>query len=102
MVVVRQERLLQVLRAPHVSEKSTNLADDHNQVVFEVARDASKLEVKKAVEQLFKVKVTGVTTLNVKGKTTRFRGRAGRRPGWKKAYVSLAEGEEIDFLGGVE
>lgn len=98
---MNQERLLQVLRAPHVSEKSTVVADANNQVVFEVARDAAKHEIKAAVESLFKVKVTGVTTLNVKGKTKRFRGRPGKRAGWKKAYVSLAEGEELDFLGGV-
>lgn len=99
---MNQERLLQVLRAPHVSEKSTVVADTDNQVVFEVAPDAAKHEIKAAVESLFKVKVTGVTTLNVKGKTKRFRGRPGRRSGWKKAYVSLAEGEELDFLGGIE
>lgn len=97
---MNQERLLQVLRAPHVSEKSTVVADANNQVVFEVASDATKPEIKAAVENLFKVKVVGVTTLNVKGKTKRFRGRPGKRGGWKKAYVSLAEGEELDFLGG--
>ncbi|MAA74381.1 MAG: 50S ribosomal protein L23 [Salinisphaeraceae bacterium] len=100
MTVAKQERLLQVLRSPHISEKSTVLADEANQVVFEVAVDATKPEIKQAVEELFKVKVTGVTTLNVKGKTKRFRGRVGKRAGWKKAYVSLAEGQEIDFLGG--
>lgn len=97
-----QERLMQVLRAPLVSEKSTIVADAHNQVVFEVLADATKAEVKQAVESLFKVKVTGVTTLNVKGKSKRFRGRPGKRAGWKKAYVSLAEGEELDFLSGAE
>lgn len=99
---MNQERLLQVLRAPLVSEKSTVVSDANNQVVFEVATDAAKPEIKAAVESLFKVKVTGVTTLNVKGKTKRFRGRPGKRSGWKKAYVSLAEGEELDFLGGLE
>lgn len=97
-----QERLMQVLRAPLISEKSTIVSDESNQVVFEVARDANKAEVKKAVETLFKVKVTNVTTLNVKGKTKRFRGQAGKRAAWKKAYVSLAKGEELDFLGGIE
>lgn len=100
MSVAKQERLLQILRAPHVSEKSTNLGEDANQVVFQVVSDATKPEIKQAVEELFKVKVTGVTTLNVKGKVKRFRGRAGKRAGWKKAYVSLAEGEELDFLDG--
>ena len=86
--------------APHVSEKAAIVADSNNQYVFKVAVDATKPEIKQAVEELFKVKVTGVTTLNVKGKTKRFRGRVGKRAGWKKAYVSLAEGQEIDFLGG--
>jgi large subunit ribosomal protein L23 len=99
---MNRERLLQVLRAPHVSEKSSLATDKDNQVVFVVAPDAAKDEIKAAVESLFKVKVTGVTTLNVKGKTKRFRGRPGKRRGWKKAYVSLAEGEELDFLGGLE
>jgi len=97
---MNQERIFQILRAPHISEKSSVVGDANNQVVFEVAVDATKPEIKQAVEELFKVKVTGVTTLNVKGKTKRFRGRAGKRAGWKKAYVSLAEGQEIDFLGG--
>ena len=93
------EQIMQVLRAPHVSEKSSIAADERNEVVFKVARHATKPEIKRAVETMFKVKVTGVTTLNVKPKTKRFRGRPGQRPGWKKAYVSLAEGEELDFLG---
>lgn len=99
---MNQERVLQVLRAPRVSEKSTVVGDAHNQTVFEVARNASKAEIKQAVETLFKVKVTGVTTLNVKGKRKMFRGRAGHRPAWKKAYVSVAKGEAIDFMGGLE
>lgn len=99
---MNQERILQVLRAPHISEKATITADERNQVVFEVAGDATKPEIKKAVENLFKVKVTDVTTLNVKAKAKRMRGRMGYRSGWKKAYVSLAKGEEIDFLGGAE
>lgn len=99
---MNRERLLQILRAPHVSEKSSVATDTANQVVFEVASDAAKHEIKAAVESLFKVKVTGVTTLNVKGKSKRFRGRPGKRRGWKKAYVSLAEGEELDFLADVE
>lgn len=98
----KRERLMEVLRSPLISEKSTDVTDKHNQVVFEVAPDATKPEVKQAVEQLFKVKVLGVTTLNVKGKVKRFRGAAGTRTGWKKAYVSLAEGEELDFLSGID
>lgn len=96
---MNQERIMQVLRAPHVSEKASVVADEKNQVVFKVDAKATKQEVKTAVETMFKVKVTGVTTLNVKPKSKRSRGRVGYRSGWKKAYVSLAAGESIDFLG---
>lgn len=95
---MNQERLLQILLAPHVSEKANRVAERHNQVVFEVLRDATKPEIKSAVEMLFNVKVKGVTVLNVKGKRKRFGGRIGRRSDWKKAYVSLEAGHEIDFL----
>lgn len=97
---MRQERLLQVLLAPHVSEKSTNVAEAHNQVVFRVATDARKDEIKAAVETLFKVDVEGVRTTCVKGKQKRFGRVPGRRKNWKKAYVKIAAGQEIDFLGG--
>ena len=93
-----QERLLQILLAPHVSEKTNRLAERHNQVVFKVLPDASKPEIKGAVEMLFNVKVKGVTVLNVKGKRKRFGGRIGQRSDWRKAYVSLEAGHEIDFL----
>ena len=95
---MNEERLLKVLLAPHVSEKSNRLTDRYNQVAFKVTRDATKPEIKDAVELLFKVKVTGVTVLNVKGKRKRFGALAGRRSDWKKAYVSLEAGHEIDFL----
>lgn len=95
---MNQERIFQILRAPHVSEKSTVVGDAHNQVVFEVAKTASKPEIATAVATLFNVKVEGVSTVNVKPKLKRFRGRPGVRSGWKKAYVTLAAGEEIDFL----
>ncbi len=95
---MNEERLLKVLLAPHVSEKSNRLTDRYNQVAFKVARDATKPEIKDAVELLFKVKVTGVTVLNVKGKRKRFGALTGRRSDWKKAYVSLEAGHEIDFL----
>ena len=95
---MNEERLLKVLLAPHVSEKSNRLTDRYNQVAFKVARDATKPEIKDAVELLFKVKVTGVTVLNVKGKRKRFGALSGRRSDWKKAYVSLEAGHEIDFL----
>ncbi len=97
---MNQERMLQVLRAPHVSEKASVQADADNQVVFEVARDANKKEIAAAVAKLFDVTVTGVNTVNMKPKQKRFRGRPGVRSGWKKAYVTLAEGSEIDFLDG--
>lgn len=90
---------MQVLVAPHVSEKSTRAADVSNQVVFRVLPDATKSEVRKAVELMFKVDVLSVQTLNVKGKNKRFGRTIGRRANWKKAYVKLAQGQEIDFLG---
>lgn len=96
---MNQDRLYQVLLAPHVSEKASVVADANNQVVFKVATDATKLEIKKAVEKLFEVKVTGVQTVNVKGKVKRFQHQMGKRSDWKKAYVTLAEGDDIDFLG---
>jgi len=99
---MNQERIMTVLRAPHISEKATVIADERNQVVFKVASDATKPEIKRAVEVMFKVKVTNVATMNVKAKAKRMRGRLGYRSGWKKAYVSLAKGEEIDFLGAAE
>ncbi len=93
-----QERLMQVLRAPHISEKANRVAEKHNQVVFKVLRDASKPEIKAAVELMFNVKVKGVTVTNVKGKQKRFGAMYGKRPDWKKAYVSLEAGQEIEFL----
>ena len=95
-----QERLMRVLVAPHISEKSTVAADANNQFVFKVARDATKADVKNAVELLFEVKVDSVNVMNVKGKTKgRFSGNKGRRAHWKKAYVKLAEGFDIDYMG---
>jgi len=94
-----RERLMTVLLGPHVSEKGTILAEKHNQVVFRVRRDANKAEIRKAVELMFEVKVAGVQVVNLQGKTTRFGRMSGRRANWKKAYVRLAEGQQIDFLG---
>ncbi|MBV8678991.1 MULTISPECIES: 50S ribosomal protein L23 [Aquitalea] len=94
---MNQERLLQVILAPVVSEKSTMVAEKHQQVVFRVATDATKPEIKAAVEMLFNVKVEGVSTVNVKGKVKRFGRTFGRRKDWKKAYVSLVQGQEIDL-----
>jgi large subunit ribosomal protein L23 len=94
-----QERILQVLLAPHISEKSTLVADANRQHVFKVLPNASKTEIKQAVEQLFEVKVAQVRVVNVKGKTKRFGQRDGKRSDWRKAYVTLAEGQDIDFAG---
>ncbi|NIB44499.1 50S ribosomal protein L23 [Pseudomaricurvus alkylphenolicus] len=92
-----QERLYKVLLGPVISEKAAIAGDASNQVVFKVVRDAAKQEVKAAVEKLFDVKVEDVRTLLVKGKTKRTRHGMGKRSDWKKAYVRLAEGQEIDF-----
>jgi len=94
---MNQERIFKVLLGPHVSEKATVLADGQNQFVFKVDTTATKLEIKKAVEQLFNVKVKAVSTLNVKGKTKRTVHGLGKRNDWKKAYVSLEAGQDIDF-----
>lgn len=97
---VSRERAFEIIRAPVVTEKST-MGSEHNQVTFKVARDASKPEIKEAVERLFDVKVEAVNTLVIKGKTKRFRGRMGRRSDYKKAVVRLAEGQSIDIVAGV-
>ena len=97
---MNEERLMKVLVAPHISEKSTLVADAHNQVVFRVLPDAKKPEIKKAVEKMFNVEVLGVQVVNYRGKRKGFQRMAGKRPDWKKAYVRLAEGHDIDFLGG--
>jgi len=91
------ERLMNVVLAPVVSEKSTLVADKNRQYVFRVADDATKPEVKAAIELLFKTKVQSVTVLNVRGKEKRFGRFMGRRRNWKKAYVRLAAGQEINF-----
>lgn len=93
----QQARLMQVLLAPVVSEKSTFVADKRDQVVFKVAKDANKHEIKAAVELMFKVEVNSVKVINVKGKEKRFGRFMGRRRNWKKAYVRLAAGQEINF-----
>lgn len=94
------ERLMQVLLAPVVSEKSTYVADKNEQVVFRVAANATKPEIKAAVELLFKVQVDSVQVTNVKGKEKRFGRFIGRRRHWKKAYVCLMPGQEINFAAG--
>jgi large subunit ribosomal protein L23 len=93
-----RERLYKVLLGPHISEKATIVADGNGQYVFKVAPDATKPEIKQAVEALFEVKVMNVRTLNQKGKTKRSVRGLSKRKDTKKAYVRLAEGQEIDFL----
>ena len=97
--VNHKERLMAVLLGPHVSEKSTDVSDRNNQYVFKVRRDSTKSEIGKAVEMLFEVSVTGVQVVNCRGKIKRFGQDWGQRQNWKKAYVTLAEGQDIDFMG---
>ena len=85
-----------VLREPHTSEKTTILADKLKKYAFKVSTDATKLDIKSAIESIFNVKVAKVSTVNVKGKSKRFRGRSGKRNDWKKAYVSLQAGYDLD------
>ena len=92
-----EERLLNILLAPQISEKATYVAEKNEQVIFRVVSDATKPEVKAAVELLFKVNVENVQISNVKGKQKRFGKSIGRRSDWKKAYVCLAPGQEINF-----
>ncbi len=96
----RQERLMTVIQGPHLSEKA-HIASENNQVVLKVRKDATKSEIRQAVELLFDVNVDDVTVVNIKGKNKRFGRTLGRRSDWKKAYVSLAEGSSLEnILGG--
>ena len=97
---MNQQRLMQVLLAPQISEKATYVADKNEQVVFRVASDATKPEVKAAVELLFKVVVDSVQIANVKGKQKKFGRFMGSRKSWRKAYVCLKAGQEINFVEG--
>jgi large subunit ribosomal protein L23 len=97
-----QERIYQVLLGPHISEKATVVAEKNRQYVFKVRLDSNKLEIKAAVEKLFNVKVEAVNTTVTKGKNKRFGRSLGRRSDFKKAYVQLKEGSEIDFAGAAE
>lgn len=97
---IRQQRLMTVIRGPHLSEKA-HIAAENNQVVLKVRTDATKKEIQQAVELLFEVKVEDVNVVNVRGKNKRFGQIRGRRVDWKKAYVKLAEGSSVEaFLGG--
>ncbi len=97
----QQERLMTVIRGPHLSEKS-HFAAENNQVVLKVRKDATKKEIRQAVELLFEVEVENVTVVNVKGKNKRFGMTRGRRKDWKKAYVRLADGSQIETMLGTE
>ncbi|GBE04455.1 MAG TPA: 50S ribosomal protein L23 [Nitrospirae bacterium] len=90
-----------VLLSPLLTEKGTQLKEQDNKVVFRVANDANKIEIKKAVEEAFKVKVERVTTMNCRGKIKRMGKHEGKRPNWKKAIVTLKKGEKLDFIEGV-
>ena len=90
-----------VLVGPLLTEKGASLKESQNKVLFRVATSANKIEIKKAVEEMFKVKVEGVSTINCKGKLKRMGRHQGRRPDWKKAVVTLKEGEKLDFIEGV-
>ncbi len=94
---MNREQLMSVLIAPHVTEKTSLAMQNHNQYTFRVRREATKTDVKKAVELMFDVKVTGVQVVNESGKTRRFGKTIGRTQDWKKAYVSLAAGQTIDY-----
>ena len=98
--LISKERMYQTILAPLVTEKATALSEQ-NQVVFRVPLEATKPEIKAAVEELFGVKVLTVNTIVVKGKTKRFKGRPGQRSDWKKAMVKLAEGQSIDLTTGL-
>jgi len=92
------ERLYSVLLEPHISEKVSNLGDRSNQYAFKVSRDATKAEIKAAVEKIFGVSVEGVSTLNVRGKVKRSWRGVSRKKSWKKAYVRVASGQELDYM----
>ncbi len=95
------KNIFEVLRGPLLTEKGTILKEKDNKVLFNVAKNANKIEIKNAVESIFKVKVERVTTMNYKGKKKRMGKHEGRRPDWKKAIVTLKEGEKLDFIEGV-
>ncbi|GHA90433.1 50S ribosomal protein L23 [Cognatilysobacter bugurensis] len=95
---MNEAKLYSIIRAPRVSEKTARLQEVSNQYVFEVATDATKADIKVAVEKLFGVKVEAVNVANVKGKNKAFKFRMGRRADWRKAYVKLAEGQSIDVM----
>ena len=96
---MNRERIMKVLLEPRITEKSTILGDKYKQFVFKVMKDASKTEIKQAVELMFEVEVDSVQTTNIKGKYKSYRQTLGKRSDWKKAYVKLKPGFDIDFMG---
>ena len=99
---MNSERLYTLIAQPHISEKVSNIGDESNQFAFKVARNATKREIKEAVEKLFDVTVLAVNTINVKGKIKRnLRGTVSKSGNWKKAYVRIAQGQDIDFTRGI-
>ncbi len=96
---MNERDLMKVLLSPRITEKSARLGDAHNQFVFRVASEATKPDIRRAVEKMFEVEVDAVQVLNVKGKTKRTRSGRGKRSDWKKAYVTLKAGHDIDFMG---
>ena len=94
---MNQERMYKILLGAHISEKATVIADEANQFVFKVAKDATRPEIKQAVEKIYEVTVKNVSVLNVKGKVKRTQRGISKKPGWKKAYVRLEDGHDIDF-----
>jgi large subunit ribosomal protein L23 len=98
-LIKNTDKSLQTVLAPQITEKATMIADKNNQIAFKVTKDATKSEVKMAIETMFKVEVDSVNILNIKGKTKRSRTGMGKRNDWKKAYVCLKPGQEINFTG---
>jgi len=96
---IRHDQIRSVIISPHISEKTTGLSEKNQQITFKVRLDSNKTQIKKAVEKLFDVKVSSVKTLSVKGKKKRTGSRTGKTKSWKKAYITLAEGQDIDFMG---
>lgn len=100
--MICEERLLKIIRAPHISEKASTTMKRHNTIVLKVAKDATKTEIKAAVYKLLKVEVDNVHTLIVKGKTKCHKQYIGYRSDWKKAYITLKEGQDIESISGIE
>ncbi len=94
---MNKERMYNIILGAHISEKATVIAEESNQITFKVSKDATRPEIKEAIETIYGVNVTGVSVMNVKGKVKRNVRGTSRKPGWKKAYVRLENGQDIDF-----